>query len=188
MFSYCSLFLLSIFLSACGTTGNVLTMPFLRLGVGGASITEPWFIRHLRGTTTEDVIAGIKILCSRICNWRRPVGWIPHSCRLTMHGEKEEGGRNSKSHKEGRPKGLRCITRLTSANVLDWWMLFVSQICCSFCFSRDRVSWTDFREASTEKAEGHAKVLMSVHNLFPLLYSNIHTRVLVWDFAKKMFL
>lgn len=37
----------------------------------------------------------------------------------------------------------------TSANVFDWWMLFVSKTSCSFCLSWDRVSCTDFREAST---------------------------------------
>lgn len=68
----------------------VPTVPLFWLRVGGASITEPWFIGHLRGTTTEDVIAGIKILCSRICNWRRSVGWTPHSCRLTMEEETED--------------------------------------------------------------------------------------------------
>ena len=37
----------------------------------------------------------------------------------------------------------------TSANVFDWWMLLVSKTSCSFCLSWDRVSCTDFREAST---------------------------------------
>lgn len=43
----------------------------------------------------------------------------------------------------------RCRMCLTSANVFDWWMLFVSQTPCSFCFSWDRVSCTDFKDEST---------------------------------------
>lgn len=128
---------------------HVPTMSFLRLWVGGASITKPWFIRHLRWTTTKDVIAGVKILCSWICYWRRPVGWMSRCCRL------KEGGTHKAQHQKPTREYVPenpddwCSMKLTSVNVLDWWTL-VSQTSCSFCLSCDRVSCTDFREASTE--------------------------------------
>lgn len=50
--------------------------------------------------------------------------------------------------------------RLTSA---DWWLLLTSQASCSFCLSWDRVSCTDFKEAST--VEQGTESLISVWNL-----------------------
>lgn len=49
---------------------------------------------------------------------------------------------------------------LTSA---DWGLLFTSQASCSFCLSWDRVSCTDFKEAST--GEQGKESLISVWNL-----------------------
>lgn len=48
----------------------------------------------------------------------------------------------------------RCV-RLTSA---DWWVLLASQDSCSFCLSWDRVSCTDFREASTVARKGSVTI------------------------------
>lgn len=129
-------------------------MSFLWLRVGGASITKSRFIGHLRGTTTWDIITGIKILGGRICYWRRPVGRITDCWRLTT--EEEKRGRNTENH-PSETKGEyvpenpddRHSLYLTSANLFDWWVLLVSQTSCSFCLSWDRVSCTDFKEAST---------------------------------------
>lgn len=142
-------------------------MSFLWLRVGGASITKSWFLRHLRGTTTKDVIAGVKILRSRIGHWRGPVGWRPRCCRLTTKKEKE--GRTWKRSRQ-QPWGNMCQRShktgmsLTSAKVFDWWMLLVSQTSCSFCLSWDSVSCTELREASTEEQEDEVSVEIWIHN------------------------
>lgn len=96
------------------------------------------------------VIAGIKILGSRVCYRGRPVGRTPHCCRLST--EEEEQRKSSTSTEEYVAEDPADDSmKLTSANVLDWWMLFDSQTSCSFCLSWDRVSCTVFREVSTEE-------------------------------------
>lgn len=80
---------------------------------------------------------------------------------------KAEPGRNTKyepwnSRREHEPEvpDDGWAFRLTSA---DWWLLLASQVSCSFCLSWDRVSCTDFKEAST--VERGKEWLRSVWNL-----------------------
>lgn len=42
---------------------------------------------------------------------------------------------------------------LTSVSVFELWTLLASQISCTFCLSWDRVSCTDFKDASTVEGE-----------------------------------
>lgn len=136
--------------SECSTFHPPLpTVSLLRLRVGGASITEARLVRHFGGTTTQDIITGIKILCSWVCHRRGPLGGITHAWRL-----EEEGRRKMTRDPVPEIPDDRCV-RLTST---DWWVLLASQDSCSFCLSWDRVSCTDFREASTVARKGSVTI------------------------------
>lgn len=124
------------------------TVSFLWLRVGCAPVTEPGFIRHLRGTSTQDVIAGIKVLGRWVCHWRRAVGRPPRHHRLKRGEIREINQQDPWGNVWCRAP--ETAVKLTSASVFDRWTLFVSQTSCSFCLSSDRVSCTDFRDVSTE--------------------------------------
>lgn len=104
------------------------------------------------------------------------------SCSQLGADEEEEGGtqRITQEHVPDNPDDRRRIT-LTSAIVVDWWMLLVSQTSCSFCLSWDRVSCTDFKEVSTEGNNMKSAWVFQCggRKIIPLLLLKLHVHAFI---------